>query len=532
MAWFNWLNQVKSIYIGLGKYNNPVANNSLVMTSSISKITPKELFNSSFSSYSIKNNLNYNSDRNPALLGLEVAGGTKSECLENIEKIGQIPYEYPKPLWSRERMGELGHVKTINVEKLNNDVIQVDESKLIYNQRIHPNNYETFEELMNGFFHWWTDSKNKGQATGEEHIKSLRRMADYPVYPVNWFDLPNQIEQIINQLIYRDRYGYEEKKKETDNPLYGRHQMNNFLKAIDAFGRANNIHGLRKTITPYLNLKKTPKPKQPNLPPPPVVNKLIHHNYTKDKEVNAEIKTILILGFSVGPRPSELMNMKMSYVNHRTCEVKKREDKVNNVDNWVDVEWSVINSHQQPSLKRNWIDLHRKRLMDRLGISEDEDEGWLFPNPQTGKRFTSSPYLYKWLCGYVKPVLTELYPEEEYDFHPKIMRTWCGTGTLILTKVRDKKWDLREVKYRLGHDNESDVSEDYVRLAKKLIKKYPFDWFKAVLKFHPNSKRMKELMKEENGESQEKDDRKSINGQNTLTEMKSTGGIRSAPVGI
>jgi len=65
-------------------------------------------------------------------------------------------------------------------------------------------------------------------------------------FPVNWFDLPNQIEQIINQLQYLDRYEYKETRKLTDNPYYGRHQINNFLKAIDAFGRATGSPGLRK----------------------------------------------------------------------------------------------------------------------------------------------------------------------------------------------------------------------------------------------------------------------------------------------
>ena len=464
-------------------------------------------------------------------------GGKKSEC-KNLKNISQNSTEQRNPRIGVGMVQRTYDVKQIlSVEKSKNNVPQIDETKLLFNPRIHLKQNMGFNGLTEEFLFWWTETKNYAESTGKEHIRSLHRMAEHSKFPVNWFDLSNQIEQIINQLQYLDRYEYKETRKQTDNPYYGRYQINNFLKAIDAFGRATGNPGLRKLITPYLNLKKTPKPKQPNLPPPHVVNKLIHHNnYTYDKIVNAEIKTILNLGFAIGPRPEEIINMKLSYVRHKTCEVKKREDKVGNVENWVDVEHGVLNSHQQPSVKTNWIDLHRKNLMKRLGISEEEDEGLLFPNPRTGKRFTTSSTFNQWLCGYVKPVLKGLFPEENYDFYPKIMRTWCGTGTLVLTKVKSGKdkgtWDIRAVKNRLGHDSESDVSEDYVRLADKLYKKYPFDWFKAVLKYHPNSKRMKKLMKGENGESHDKNASKSINAQNTPTEIKLTGGAVSAPAGI
>ncbi len=410
--------------------------------------------------------------------------------------------------------------------------IRIDKSKLIYSQQINITNCDSFEQLSHEFMRWWTITENNSENTGNEHIKSLRRMKDHPLFPVNWFDLPGQIEQIINQLLYLDRVQYSEIREKLDNPTYGRHQIDNFLKAIDAFGRSNNIQGLRKVITPYLHLKEKPGPKLPNIPPPPVVNKLIHYQYTTDKIINSEIKTILNLGFHVGARPSELIRMKLSYVNGRRNKVRKREDKVGNPENWVDVDQDVLHGHQQPSVITNWINIHRRRLLERLGISEEQDEGWLFPDPNTGKRFLGSRNLYNFLCRRVKPVLKQLYPEDDYDFYPKIMRTWCGISTLIRTKVENKKWDIREVKYRLGHDDESDVTEDYVKQAKSLYMEHPYDWFRAVLKFHPTSKRMTSLLKEYNRPKPKKIAQKSINAKNTSVSCGTTGEVLSAPVGI
>jgi len=462
------------------------------------------------------------------------AGG-KLQIWKILEKkLSQHCIENKVPLNKGEDMVKRTHdVKQVyNVEKSNNDVLQIDESKLIFNQRIEPNKHETFEELMNEFLEWWTVTENHSIETGREHIKSLRRMKNHPIYPVNWFDLLHQIEQIINQLYYMDRFEYRESREQEDNPLYGRSQFDNFLKAIDVFGRANGIHGLRRTVSPYLHLKNIPKPRLPNMPTPPVINKLIHYRYSKDEVINAEIKTILAFGFHTGPRPSELTRMRVCYIDDRNCEAKKREDKVDNPENWVPIDKPVMHSHQQPSVKKNWIDLHRKRLIEKLSISEEEDEGWLFPDPRTGKRFKSSKTFYKWLCSYVKPVLKEVYPDDNYDFYPKIMRTWCGIATLIRTKVETGNWDIREVKYRLGHDDESNVTEDYVRCAKVLYKRHKYDWFRAVLKFHPTSKRMQRLMKKENGEDQKKDARKLTNDENTPSEPESTEEKGSAPVGI
>jgi len=476
-----------------------------------------------------KNNLN---EKQISNLPLNFwVGDDIKNCQNILSNVSQnVEYLYPKVGMEMEKQ-ICDATRIFNVEKSNN-ISQIDESKLIFNQRIKPNYCKTFDELMNAFLKWWTETENHCEDTGLEHIKSLKRMKNHPLFGVNWFDLTNQYEQIINQLLHLERYEYKELRERKDNPQYGRNQINNFLKAIDAFGRANGIHGLRRTITHYLHLKPTPKPLIPNTPTPPVINKIIHYRYTSNEEINAEIKTILNLGFHIGPRPGELIRMKLSDVNDRNCEVKKREDKVDNPENWVPVDSAIMFSHQQPSVKKNWINGHRKHLMEKLSITKEKDEGLLFPDPRTGTRFKSSKTFYKWLCGYVKPVLKELYPQDNYDFYPKIMRTWCAIATLIRSYFEHGYWDIREVKYRLGHDDESDVTEYYVRCAKVLYQKHPYDWFRAVLKFHPTSKRMQSLMKEEYGESQEKDTRILTNYEKLPSEQNVTEGKVSAPVGI
>lgn len=457
-------------------------------------------------------------------------GGDTKEC-DILGKVGYcIENVFPQNVG--EEMTQSYDVNLCrNAEKSNGGITEIDERKLIISQHIDPSKCETFESLMDAFYRWWTVSLNYKGSTGIEHVKSLRRLSTHPVYPVDFFDLRHQIEQIINQLLYRDKYEYAEKRKRLDNPAYGRHQLDNFLKAVDAFGRSIGINGLRRIISPYLKLCKHPKPRQPNIPSPIAINVLVHYpKYSKEPVVNAEVKTLLLVGFSIGARPSELYSLKTTSIKFRTCEIVKQEQKTGLHYNYVSVESGVLNSHQQPSVI-NWLEIHRPKLMERLGFSKEQDEGWLFPNPRTGKRFTSSSRFYSWLCDFVKPVLKEQFPTDDFDFYPQIMRTWCAHATLVKTKVENRVWDKREVQYLLGHDSGSDTLEDYVRLAKKLHKLYPFNWFRAILKFHPNSKNMKNLLKEDNSPSQEWDDQKLTNGQNRSLLIKTTEETVSAPDG-
>ena len=84
----------------------------------------------------------------------------------------------------------------------------------------------------------------------------------------------------------------------------------------------------------------------------------------------------------------------------------------------------------------------------------------------------------KYICNQVKPIWNH--------FHLYIMRHWCAIARLIQTKVETKKWDIWDVKERLGHEKVT-TTEGYVRFAKRYFTNAPYDWIRAILKFHYHS---------------------------------------------
>jgi hypothetical protein len=113
---------------------------------------------------------------------------------------------------------------------------------------------------------------------------------------------------------------------------------------------------------------------------------------------------------------------------------------------------------------------------------------------KNGSPFPSEHALRMYLMPFVKPVWME--------FCPKIMRDWSAIARLIRTKIETKKWDIRTVKYDLGHKTEK-TTELYVRFAENYYRNDPYDWLRAVLKFHKDSLRMKRIMGQEYGSRQE-----------------------------
>jgi len=404
-----------------------------------------------------------------------------------------------------------GITKDKSVEK--NQPLQIDPNKLLYVQWVDRSKFDTPEELFLEFKKWWVVTKNQGETTVYIHIIKLRRMKNHPIFPVNWFNFEDNLENLINQLLYLTKVEYKKIGEVTGNKDYGRYEVDNLLRAINTFGEACNIHNVRKTITPYLGLRKKPGPRPKKVPMPPTVNKLIHYKYFKDPVKNAFLRTLLTVGFHIGARPKELIIIKVSDIDFEECKVTKREEKTGNPYHTVKVDRPIMYSHQQNSLK-NWITIHRPRIMKKFGLTEEDVGGLLFLNPDDGRPFSNSYKLWYYCAKHVKPVWKH--------FTPKIMRDWCAIATLIRYKERNRVWDLREVKIRLGHDRQGNVSEDYIKNAEEYWEDHKYDWFLAVLKFHPNSKRMKRLMKEDYRQGQ-KVPQKLTNDKNTPPGIISTG---------
>jgi integrase len=364
---------------------------------------------------------------------------------------------------------------------------KIDDSKLIISLHIDRSKYQTNEELYRAIRDWWVNTKDREPKTIESRIRYARSMAQHSIYPVDWFKF--EPEQIINQLLYRRKFEYKEKGNLTGNPNYGLVQLHNLWKTVrtffEAFGIDISYWGYSSPSLPEAQVKIIPRPE--------TVNQLMRFHYTNNKFENALIKTILTIGFHAGLRPEELIILKTGNIHFKEGYIIIKEQKKKNRERQVWVDNQILNSYRQNSLK-NWVNIWRPlKAMEKSG-------DFLFIQ-KDGKPFPSEDALRMYLAPFVKPV----WPY----FKPKIMRDWSAIARLIRTKIETKKWDIRVVKNDLGHNFES-TTEGYIRFAENYYRNDPYDWLRAVLKFHKTSKHMLSLIKQEYGPGQ-KIPQKSIN---------------------
>jgi len=209
-----------------------------------------------------------------------------------------------------------------------------------------------------------------------------------------------------------------------------------------------------------------PKPKVKIIPLPNTVYQMIQYKYSKNLYKNVLVQYILMHGFLIGWRPSELVIQKASDVFLDDGYIIITESKKNGQPRQIFPEKEMMINPRRKSLK-NWIDHWRPKVANQYS----NDYLYLQPN---GKPFTVD-YLRKYINKQVKPVWNY--------YHPYVMRHWCAVARLIKSKVDTKKWDIWDVKEWLGHDKVG-TTEDYVRFAKRYYRNEPYDWIKAILKFH------------------------------------------------
>jgi len=358
---------------------------------------------------------------------------------------------------------------------------KIDNTKLLFPIHVDPQQYNTHEELYKAIIEWWTNGKHRAQKTIEKRIQTARTMQRDLFLPINWFNFFENPEQIINHLMNKINVEYKEKQRLTGNYTYGMHEIRNKWKTIKTFAEAYGVDinwwGWTPPPIPENQVKHVPRPK--------IVNKLIHHRYSKDKYINALIKTILTFGFYTGVRPEEIITLQVHNIDFENgyIIITEQKKRYRNRQIWLDK--PVIYSHQQNSL-RNWIDIWRPQATKK-------QDGFLFIK-KDGSPFNTEDALRRYLSKYCKPI----WPY----FCPKIMRDWHAIAYLIKTKETTKKWDIRQVTKRLGHKYES-TTEGYIEFAEQYYNNDQYDWLRAVLKFHPNSLRMQSLMKQDYWPSQE-----------------------------
>ncbi len=435
-------------------------------------------------------------------------GGKKEKC-EIVDKLG-----ITSTTNQTRKRGELvssGYEIRTNFNVGETIRPRIDDSKLIISLHVDRTKYVTQEELYHAIKKWWVDIKQRSPKTIESRIRYARSMTNHAVYPVDW--LKFELEQILNQLLYRQITEYKNIAELRGKPNYEITQLNNLWKTIRTFSEAFGVDISYWGWNP-------PTPSEPQVkivPRPETVNRLIHHWYSSDRYENALIRTLLTVGFQTGVRPEELIILKVKDVHFHDGYILIHEQKKKFRERQVWIDDAVTRSRQQNSL-RNWVNIWRptrinEKSGDFLFIQKD---GAPFPSEDA-------------LRMYLSPFCTAVWS----DFKPKIMRDWNAIGRLIRTKIETKKWDVRTVKNALGHKYEK-TTESYIKFAEDYFRKDPYDWLRSVLKFHRSSLRLLRLMKQEYGPSQEKTLKILTNRKKGLIEVRRSpvdfygpGGIRT-----
>jgi len=310
---------------------------------------------------------------------------------------------------------------------------------------IRPDEYQTQTDLFNAMHDHWLRIRNM-ESTILKQLAMAKRMANHHIFPVNWFELnPNQI---IAYLEHREYTEYA-----------GPHAIRNEWKTVKTFAQA---YGIDTELWGY-RPPSPPKPKVRIIPLPEQVKKITSYKYCKDKYNNSLIHYVLYHGFLLGFRPSEIAIQKLSDLYLDQGYLIITETKKHYQLRQVFPERELLTNDHRKSLK-NW-------LKWRSRIQTDNDFLYIQKN---GKPFTVD-YLRKWICSHVKPIFP--------DYTMYTMRHWCAIARLIKSKIDTEKWDTWEVKEWLGHD-EQRTTEEYIRYAKRYYRIAPYDWIKALLKFH------------------------------------------------
>ncbi len=333
-------------------------------------------------------------------------------------------------------MGELGHVGKKDAGNYKNPYI------------LYPEDYKNQEDLFTALFNWWK-KRRKAENTITRRTSAARRISNHPVKPINWLKLTP--ESAIGYLEYRE---YEENATPWS--------VINDWKVISMIAKAFGVDAKAWGYVP----PKPPKRKLLIIPEPVEVYKMIHQKYSKDKYTNALIQYILMHGFLIGWRPSEIAIQKISDVHPDRGYLIIEEPKKDGQKRQVFLDENAMLSSRRKSMK-NWIKQWRPKVAN--GLSGD----FLYIQPN-GKPFTV-PYLRKFIARYVKPLCP--------DFHLYKMRHWCATAYLIKSKIETKRWDIWDVQKRLGHDKLA-TTQGYVDHAINYMGRAPYDWIRAILKFH------------------------------------------------
>ena len=362
-------------------------------------------------------------------------------------------------------MENVDRKEVFNIEKIGK------EQPLKNPRIIHPEDYDSLEELFSDIKIWWVKRYRKDPLTWRRYRRLLEDMSKHEIFPINVFD-PNP-DQVVAQLDYIE----EEWKKQRDGSRdkSGTYAIINRYKAVKAlmhsYGRLKEVKDLWNYTPP-----SAPAARPRIIPAIQTVHKLIHHKYSKDRYETKLYQYIALFAHIVGFRPaSEISILRTGDVDLETGLLTFYQPKP---DNWRTVKLPdrLIDSSNTKCLKK-WLDSWRPKAESQY--SKD----FMFIQPDTGKPFTEA---------FITKKMREMYLPVWTDYYPYSSRHWYATGSLVKTKVEHGIYGTKEVCDDMHHSSVS-VTENYIRTADQWFKIAPFDWFKALLKFQTQMEQHKTL---------------------------------------
>jgi len=246
---------------------------------------------------------------------------------------------------------------------------------------------------------------------------------------------------------YMEFFDYVLERRDTeDDP---EDALNNSQKAVKSLFEALGVKGGYE----WVRIRRKKREKQ--VYDDQTAYEIINGEYRDDPAANATLQHLFHYGHYVGPRPSELLTLKVSDINWKERKVTIRERKTRKV-RAVIVEDFVINSPVDKSLWNYFVNW-RPKLQKRSGY--DGDVFWLNGKGHPvsynmGRQQLSKAG--KQVCSY---------------FHPHLMRSFCITWRLIWSYWQTGVFDIIGVNMFIDHGS-LDQTAEYTRIAEKYIREW------------------------------------------------------------
>ncbi len=405
--------------------------------------------------YSTKNILNQRTIRNTPDRRILTSGGGNTKKWREI-KPAVTPY------FSKNQHPTIGEDLVKNRDAYSKEInVRVTENP-IRPRIINPEDYKTVDELLDACEVWWIYRKRNRRTTWRKYRNLLKDMADHPIFPVNFFN-PNP-DQVVAYLDLKENNCPPDPNN--PNEKKGLHGVIRSYNAFKVLMRATNRHEFIEKLNYFP--PKRPKAKPRLIPHPEIAYKLMHYRYSNNRYENALYQHLFTFCLFVGMRPSsELPLMKIENMDLTTGIFTYYQPKTKT---WRDVvlEKELVSYSNRKSMK-NWIECWLPKV--------DNPEGYLFPRPD-GQPFTENS---------IRSALEKMGKKVWSKYYTYSSRHFCVTARMIQNKINHGSFDIKEVCDYMGHSG-TDITDDYTKQVKKWIQIAPYDWFRALLKYHPAGK--------------------------------------------